>query len=126
MREITTSNAPRGSGPFSQAIVEGGRIYVAGQGGVDPKNGEVVSGGITPETEQTLENIEQILQVVGADLNDVIKINAYLADIDNYEPLNKAYSNYFEPPYPARSVVEVSSLPIDIQVEIEAVARLPD
>lgn len=126
MREIATSDAPGGSGPFSQAIVEDDRIYVAGQGGVNPKNGEVVSGGITPETEQTLENIEQILQVVGADLNDVIKVNAYLVDIDNYELLNKAYSSYFKQPYPARSVVEVSNLPIDIQLEIEAVARLPD
>ena len=125
MREVTTSEAPGGSGPFSQAIIEDGKIYTAGQGGVDPETGEIVDGGIVPETEQVLQNIEKILEAAGASLNDVIKVNIYLTNIEDYDELNEAYGEFFDSPYPARSVVEVSDLPIDIRIEVETVARVP-
>ena len=125
MREVTTSEAPGGSGPFSQAIIEDNTIYTAGQGGVDPETGEIVDGGIVPETEQVLTNIEKILEAAGASLNDVIKVNIYLTNIEDYDELNETYSEFFDKPYPARSVVEVSDLPIDIRIEVETVARLP-
>ena len=126
MREITTENAPGGSGPFSQAIVDDGTIYTAGQGGVDPETGEIVDGGIVPETKQVLENVDQILRAAGATLDDVVKVNLFLTDIDDYDDLNDTYSEFFDEPYPARSVVEVSDLPIDICIEVETVARLPE
>lgn len=126
MREVSTSEAPGGSGPFSQAIIEDGKIYTAGQGGVDPETGEIVDGGIAPETEQVLQNIEKILEAAGASLNDVIKVNIYLTNIEDYDELNEAYGEFFDDPYPARSVVEVSDLPIDIRVEVETVARVPE
>lgn len=126
MREVTTTEAPGGSGPFSQAIVEDGKIYTAGQGGVDPETGEIVDGGIVPETEQVLSNIEKILEAAGASLNDVVKVNVYLTNIEDYDELNETYSEFFDDPYPARSVVEVSDLPIDIRIEVETVARLPE
>lgn len=126
MREVTTSEAPGGSGPFSQAIIEDNTIYTAGQGGVDPETGEIVDGGIVPETEQVLTNIGKILETAGASLNDVIKVNIYLTNIEDYDELNETYSEFFDEPYPARSVVEVSALPIDIRIEVETVARLPE
>lgn len=126
MREVTTSEAPGGSGPFSQAIIEDGKIYTAGQGGVDPETGEIVDGGIVPETEQVLQNIKKILEAAGASLNDVIKVNIYLTNIEDYDELNEAYGEFFDDPYPARSVVEVSDLPIDIRIEVETVARVPE
>lgn len=126
MREVTAADAPGGSGPFSQAIVDGDTIYTAGQGGVDPETGEIVDGGIVPETRRTLRNIESVLEAAGASLDDVVKVNAYLTDIDDYDELNETYEEFFGEPYPARSVVEVSDLPIDICVEIETVARRPE
>ena len=122
MRDITTADAPGGSGPFSQAIVAGEMVYTAGQGGVDPETGEIVDGGIATETARTLENIDAILNAEGLSLDDVIKVNVFLTDIDDYDGLNETYETYFSEPYPARSVVEVSDLPIDICVEIETVA----
>lgn len=126
MYEVTTTGAPGGSGPFSQAIVEDGKIYTAGQGGVDPETGEIVDGGIAPETKQVLSNIEKILEAAGASLDDVVKVNVYLTNIDDYDELNSTYSKFFDDPYPVRSVVEVSDLPIDIRIEVETVARLPE
>ncbi len=126
MREVSTTNAPGGSGPFSQAIVDDGKIYTAGQGGVDPETGEIVDGGIVPETKQVLQNIDNILDAAGASLNDVIKVNIYLTDIEDYDELNETYDEFFDEPYPARSVVEVSDLPIDIRIEVETVARIPE
>ncbi len=126
MREVSTTNAPGGSGPFSQAIVDDGKIYTAGQGGVDPETGEIVEGGIVPETKQVLQNIDNILDAAGASLNDVIKVNIYLTDIEDYDELNETYDEFFDEPYPARSVVEVSDLPIDICIEVETVARIPE
>lgn len=123
MREVTTQNAPGGSGPFSQAIVDGETVYTAGQGGVDPETGAVVDGGIVGETRRTLRNVEAVLEAAGATLDHVVKVNAYLVDIDDYDELNDTYDEFFSEPYPARSVVEVSDLPIDIRVEIETVAR---
>jgi 2-iminobutanoate/2-iminopropanoate deaminase len=126
MRDVTTSDAPGGSGPFSQAIIDGSTIYTAGQGGVDPDTGEIVDGGIEAETRQTLENIETILEAAGVSLDDVVKINIYLTDMDDYEEMNATYDEFFEEPFPVRSAVEVSDLPIDICIEIEAVAQLPE
>lgn len=126
MRKVTTTDSPGGSGPFSQAIVHGSTIYTAGQGGVDPDSGEIVDGGIGPETRQTLRNIETILHAAGSTLDDVVKVNIFLTDMDDYDAMNETYEEIFDDPYPARSAVEVSDLPIDICIEIETVARLPE
>lgn len=125
MREVTTSDAPGGSGPFSQAIVDENTIYTAGQGGVDPATGDVVDGGIVEQTRQTLRNVGAVLEAAGASLDDVVKVNVYLTDMADYDDLNATYDEFFTDPYPARSAVEVSDLPIDICVEIETIARLP-
>ncbi|WP_265110851.1 RidA family protein [Halosolutus halophilus] len=124
MEEIVTDDAPDAIGPYSQGIKDGNRIYVSGQGPVDPETGEVVSEDISEQTEQTLENIAAILEAGGASLDDVLKANVYVTDMDDYDDVNEVYAEYMTDPYPARAAVEVSRLPIEIGVEIEVTARV--
>ncbi len=123
MEEIETDKAPDAIGPYSQGIKGDGRIYVSGQGPVNPKTGKVVSEDIREQTAQTLRNISAILEAVDASLDDVLKANVYVTDMDDYDVVNDVYSKYMNEPYPARAAVEVSRLPIEIGVEIEVIAR---
>jgi len=122
MEPISTDEAPESIGPFSQGIVDGDRVYVSGQGPVAPATGEIIEGGVAAQTERTLENVEAILQAAGLSLDDVVKSTVFLTDMDNYDAINEVYGEHVTEPYPARSAVEVSSLPIDIDVEIEVIA----
>ncbi|MFC4540470.1 Rid family detoxifying hydrolase [Halosolutus amylolyticus] len=124
MKEIETDDAPASIGPYSQAILDGDRIYVSGQGPVDPESGDVVSEDIAEQTAQTIANIEAILEAEGTALDDVVKSTVFVRDMDNYDEINEVYEEHFSPPYPARSAVEVVRLPIDIGVEIEVVATV--
>ncbi|RQG93615.1 RidA family protein [Natrarchaeobius chitinivorans] len=126
MREILTDDAPEPIGPYSQATISGDRIYVSGQGPVDPDSGEIVGDDAGTQTHRTLENVERILAEAGVGLEDVVKTTVYLTDMDVYDEVNDAYADHFEPPYPARAAVEVSRLPIDIVVEIDVVAEYDD
>lgn len=124
MDEISTEDAPASIGPYSQGIVDGGRAYVSGQGPVDPDTGEVVSGDIREQTARTLDNVDAVLGAAGASLDDVAKVTVFVTDMDDYGAVNEVYGEHMSPPYPARSAVEVADLPIDIGVEIEAVASV--
>lgn len=124
MEEITTDRAPSAIGPYSQGTTDGDRVYVSGQGPVDPETGEVVSDDVGEQTARTIENLEAILEAAGASLDDVLKANVYVTDMDDYETVNEVYAEYFSEPYPARAAVEVSRLPIEIGVEIEVVASV--
>lgn len=123
MQEITTDRAPASIGPYSQGIREGNRIYVSGQGPVDPDTGDVVDGDVATQTDRTLQNIEAILEAGGASLADVVKATVFMVDMADYEAVNEVYGEYMSAPFPARSAVEVSDLPIAIDVEIEVFAR---
>ena len=122
MEEISTDAAPPSIGPFSQAIRDGDRIYVSGQGPVDPETGDIIEGTIGEQTARTLENIDAVLRAAGRSLDDVVKATVFVQDMDDYDDINEAYANYVSSPYPARSAVQVEDLPIDIGVEIEVVA----
>jgi 2-iminobutanoate/2-iminopropanoate deaminase len=124
MEELSTDDAPDSIGPYSQGIISGDKIYVSGQGPVDPETGEVVSGMPAEQTKRTLENIEAILEAGGATLEEVIKSTIYTKDMRYYDGINQAYSEYMTAPYPARSAVEIVKLPVDIDVEIEVIAEL--
>lgn len=124
MQEISTDAAPAAIGPYSQGIKDGDRIFVSGQGPVDPESGAVVGDDIKEETTRTLDNIDAILQAAGASIDDVVKTTVFVTDIDDYEAVNEVYGEYMTKPFPARSAVEVSDLPIDIGVEIEAIATV--
>lgn len=122
MREINTENAPPSIGPFSQAIEDGDRIYVSGQGPIDPATGEIIGGDVAAQTARTLENVDGILQAADCSLADVVKTTVFVRDMDDYDAVNEVYEEFFSEPYPARSAVEIVRLPVDIDVEIEAIA----
>jgi len=122
MRERHTEDAPQSIGPFSQAIEDGNRIYVSGQGPIDPASGERIEGDVAAQTARTLENVDAILQAAGCSLDDVVKTTVFVRDMDDYDAVNELYGEYLSEPYPARSAVEIVRLPVDIDVEIEAIA----
>jgi len=126
MEDINTGNAPGAIGPYSQAIRTGDTVYVSGQGPADPDSREIEVKGVREETAQTLENISAILEAAGTSINDVVKANIYLQDMDDYDDINDVYAEYMSEPFPARAAVEVTDLPIDIRVEIEVVAEVED
>lgn len=122
MEEIHTEDAPAAIGPYSQGIRDGDRIFVSGQGPVDPRTGDVVSDDAEEQTARTLENVAAVLDAAGCSLDDVVKATVFVTDMSDYEAVNAVYGRYMSEPYPARSAVEVSDLPIDIAVEIEVIA----
>ena len=124
MEELITDDATPSIGPFSQGIRDGDTIHVSGQGPIDPDSGEIIDGDIRDETDRTLRNVVAVLDAAGASLDDVRKTTVYVCDMDDYDKINDVYAEHFSLPYPARSVVEVSDLPVNIGVEIEVVATV--
>jgi 2-iminobutanoate/2-iminopropanoate deaminase len=123
MEEISTDNAPDAIGPYSQGIIDGGCVFVSGQGPVNPETGEIVSEDVSEQTAQTLQNIGAILDAAGTSLENVLQAKVYVTDMNNYEEVNEVYAEYMTEPYPARAAMEVSRLPIEIEVEIEVIAK---
>lgn len=120
---IATEKAPAALGPYSQGVsATGEMIFVSGQIPIVPATGEVVSGDITAQTIQCMENIKAILAEAGAQMSDIVKTTIYLKDMNDFATVNAAYGKYFEKDAPARGCVEVARLPKDMQVEIEAIA----
>ena len=107
--------------PYSPVVASGDLVYTAGQVGFDA-NGDLVDGGVVEQTRQALQNVRVALAAAGCGLDDVLKVNAYLADLGDFAGFNEVYQEFFSQPYPARTTVGVS-LPGAIVVEIEAVAR---
>jgi 2-iminobutanoate/2-iminopropanoate deaminase len=122
-KNIQTDSAPRPVGPYSQAIVEGDFIFLAGQGPGDPRTGQLDRGDIAAQTRRTLENMRAILEAAGSSLDRVVKCNVYLRDIRDFEAMNAVYASFFAAPYPARTTIQAGALPGDIAVEIECIAR---
>ncbi len=122
MEEIHTDDAPAAIGPYSQGIIDGDRIFVSGQGPVDPDSGDVVSEDIKEQTAKTLDNVEAVLEAADSSLDDIVKATVFVTDMANYADVNEVYAEYMNEPFPARSAVEVADLPIDIGVEIEVIA----
>lgn len=122
MKEIHTDKAPAAIGPYSQGIIDGERIFVSGQGPVDPETGDIVSEDIKEQTARTMENIEAVLAAADSSLDDIVKATVFVTNMSNYAAINEVYAEYLSDPFPARSAVEVAALPIDIGVEIEVIA----
>jgi 2-iminobutanoate/2-iminopropanoate deaminase len=120
---IETSRAPKPIGPYSQAIVEGDFIFVAGQGCTNPATGQLEKGDVKQEARRTLENMKAILEAAGSSLEKVVKCNVYLADINDFAAMNEVYAGVFKAPYPARTTIQAGALPGGIKVEIECIAR---
>lgn len=122
---VVTDGAPRTDNPYSQGVRAGDTLYVSGYGPVDPATGDPVEGGIKARTEAVLDNVAAVVEEAGGDgLNDVVKVTVYLADLDDYDRVNEAYAARVGDDPPARVCVEVSRLPEDVDVEMDAVAYL--
>ncbi len=124
-QRIQTGNAPAAIGPYSQAIRVGNFVYMAGQVGLDPATGDLVSGGIKEQTRQALANVAAVLDAAGCSPSDVVKTTVFIMDMADFAAMNEVYAGVFgtdDPP--ARSTVQVAGLPKGARVEIECVAVL--
>ncbi|HLR34116.1 MAG TPA: RidA family protein [Tissierellales bacterium] len=119
---VKTENAPSAIGPYSQGIIAGNIVYTSGQLPINPSTGELLKGDIEKETIQCLENVIAIVKEANGALEDIVKVNIYVTNIDNFSKINEIYSEYFSEHKPARSLVEVRRLPQDGNIEIEAIA----
>ncbi|WP_195200451.1 RidA family protein [Faecalispora jeddahensis] len=123
-KEIATNKAPAAIGPYSQAVLIGDTLYTSGQIPIDPATGALVQGGIKEQGTRVFENLKAVLEQAGTDFSKVVKVNVFIADLNDFAALNELYATYFEKPYPARSCVQVSGLPKGALVEIEMIAVL--
>ena len=122
MKPIQTASAPAAIGPYSQAVEEQGWVFCSGQIGLDPKSAALVAGGIEVETRRALENLREVLAQAGLAFQDIVKTTIFLADLGDFEVVNRIYGEHFSAPYPARSTVQTAALPRQARVEIEAIA----
>ena len=121
-KAIHTKNAPAAIGPYSQAVQVGNSLYISGQLGIDPATGQIVAGGIVAEISQALENVKAILTEAHFSFTDVVHVQVFLANINDFAEMNKVYASFFTEPFPARAVIEVSQLPKDGKIEIMVTA----
>jgi reactive intermediate/imine deaminase len=121
---ISTPNAPAAVGPYSQAVVQGGLVFLSGQIPLDPASGTLVQGDISAQTRRVLDNLVAVLQAAGSDLSQVCKVTIFVTDLGDFAAINKVYASYFAADPPARSTVQVAALPLGASVEIEAIASL--
>jgi 2-iminobutanoate/2-iminopropanoate deaminase len=124
-RVVRTENAPAPfqGAPYSQGIVHGGLVFVSGQLGIDPKSGDVVEGGIGPQTEQVMKNLAAILEEAGSSLGNVVKATIFLADLGDFKAMNEVYGSHMGSEPPARATFQVAALPSNVLVEIEVIAH---
>ena len=122
MNIISTNNAPKAIGPYSQAIEANGTLYISGQIPLDPTTMELVSEDISAQTNQCLKSLQAILVEAGYSLENVVKCGIFLDDMNDFAAVNEVYGQYFSTHKPARACVEVARLPRDVKVEIEAIA----
>lgn len=121
---VRTNDAPAAIGPYSQAVVSQGLVFVSGQIPLDPATGSLVEGDVALQTAQVLRNLEAILRAAGSSLAGVLKTTVYLKDMNSFPAMNKVYEGFFGESLPARATVEVARLPKDVSVEIDAIAEL--
>ncbi|HJQ69481.1 MAG TPA: Rid family detoxifying hydrolase [Blastocatellia bacterium] len=120
-RKVLTDRAPKPAGPYSQAIVAGNTVYVAGQVAFSPRTGQVVEGGFEEQAVQVFENVKAILEGAGSSLDNVVRVNVYLTDLTNFSKMNEIYRRYFTESYPARTTVGVQ-LNADYMIEVDCIA----
>ncbi|MFL6255649.1 MAG: RidA family protein [Pyrinomonadaceae bacterium] len=121
-RVVKTEEAPGAIGPYSQAVVAGGFVYISGQIPIDPATGQFVAGGVREQTAQVLRNLSKVLEAAGSSLARVVKTTVFLADMNDFAAMNETYAAYFDEEPPARSTVQAARLPRDARVEIDVVA----
>ena len=119
---ISTPDAPKAIGPYSQGINANGFIFVSGQVAIDPATQQVVEGDVAAQTRRVIQNISEILEAAGSGLGKVVRTTVFLKNMNDFAAMNEVYGKYFTTNPPARSTVEVSRLPKDVLVEIDVIA----
>ncbi len=121
-KTVATAAAPQAIGPYSLGVWAGDLLFVSGQTPTDPATGAIVAGSVAEQTHQTIRNVRAVLEAAGLGLENVVKCTLFIKDMNDFGAINAIYAEYFKPPYPARSCVEVARLPRDVLVELEVVA----
>ena len=121
---ISTDNAPAAIGTYSQAIKVDNTVYLSGQIPLVPSSMEIVSKDIEKQVRQVFENLQAVASAAGGSLNDIVKLNVFLTDLQHFPKINEIMSEYFQEPYPARAAIGVSQLPRAAQVEMDAIMIL--
>ena len=122
MKEIRTNKAPEPVGPYSQAVQANNFVFISGQLAINHKTNQLVQGNIQGQTLQVFNNIKATLEEANLTLKNIVKVEIYLKDINDFKEVNKFYTKIFSKPYPARHVVEVSNLPLNAKIEIACIA----
>ena len=121
---VKTDNAPGAIGPYSQAVAVDGWVFCSGQIPMDPTTGELIGGDIAAQTDQVLKNVAAVMDAAGASLSNIVKTTVFLADMADFAGMNEVYARHFGDHRPARAAVAVRTLPKNVDVEIEAIARI--
>jgi len=121
---IATEQAPAAIGPYSQAVRAGNTVYFSGQIPLDPATGGLVDGDISVQARRVFDNLAAVAQAAGGSLAQIVRVGIYVTDLANFAAVNAVMAEYFQPPYPARSTIEVSGLPKAAQVEVDAIMAL--
>ena len=121
---VFTDKAPQPVGPYSQAIRAGSFVFVSGQIALDPDTSQLKTDSFEEEVRQVMANVQAVLEASGASFKTVVKVNVFLSDMGLFGEFNTLYQSYVQPPFPARSTVEVSHLPKDVRIEIDAIAMI--
>ena len=119
---ISSGDAPKAIGPYSQAVRAGDLLFLSGQVPIDPSTGQMVDGDITAQTHRVFHNLGAVLAAGGRSFADVVRATVFLADMNDFTAMNAVYGQYFSEPFPARATVQVARLPRDARVEIDLIA----
>ena len=123
-KEVRTDKAPKAIGPYSQAVIANGFVFVSGQIPIDPATGELNTGSIEDQARQVLRNLGAVLEAAGSSLDNVVKAGVFLADMNDFARMNAVYGEFFKTPFPARAAIQAARLPKDVRIEIEVIAVL--
>ena len=121
---VSTQKAPQAIGPYSQGTVASGFLFVSGQLPIDPVTGKFIEGDIKARAEQVFRNLSAIIGAAGGTMADVVKTTLFLTDMEDFKAVNEIYSKHFNDPYPARSTVQVSALPLGSDIEAEVIVHI--
>lgn len=123
---ISTDQAPSAIGTYSQAVKVNNTVYLSGQIPLVPETMEVIEGSFNEQAEQVFKNLSAVCEAAGGSINDMVKVNIFMIDLDNFAQVNEIMSKYFDQPYPARAAIQVSKLPKGVDIEIDGIMELPN
>ena len=123
-KPIFTSKAPAAIGPYSQAVQWGDVVFISGQIPLNPENGQLNNATFEDETNQVLDNLEAICQEAGGTLDHILKLTIYLTDLSKFDVVNSIMASKFSEPFPARATVEISKLPKEVSIEMDAILSI--